>query len=352
MTRPRASVIEIDADGLASGSREARAVIEAAAHRLDRGDVLVLRTRPSDVATDRAIGDARVILEALRRHLVTACSLPAGSEVELDAESRGVPVAPFHARRFLLPHQDGGHCSFLTPSRCDCADVAHGDRIYSSTVYWRRPSHKMYQGFLVTMPGRTPGTTFYYDALAMLGDAFRHQRGYCAGTVAELGGFALENLRRSRALRRQHESRYLTLAAFLGAREPAHHVSPSGPRAESEFWPAQYVNLPNLPVLADACPCGACAGPGARVLCHGCRETLGMSWPQARARYETAIVAARHDLVLANNLTLFHAADSDEFRTLVPMCIVTARAGGDDYEHWLARQWRVRQERPGGLATP
>jgi len=340
MNRPRTHLIEIDADILPAGNGAAFDAIDAAAGALDRGDVLVIRTHPSDGTKGRAVRRASKVLRALRQHMVHNWSLPRSSRVELDAESRGVPVAPFRSRRFLLPHQDGGHCSFLTPSRLDCAGLSPEERVYSSTVYWRRPSHKMYQGFLVTEPGNTPGSTFYYNALAMLDDAFVHQQGRPPANIEELAGFALQNLRRSRELQSLHGSRYLTLGAFLGAREPAHHVSPSGPRAESEFWPAQYLSLPNLAALAEECPCGNCDGPGVRLVCHTCLETLGLSWPQVRARYEATIVAARHDLVIANNLTLFHAADSDELRTLVPMCIVTSEAAGHEYERWLARQWR------------
>jgi hypothetical protein len=70
-------------------------------------------------------------------------------------------------------------------------------------------------------------------------------------------------------------------------------------------------------------------------------QTLGATWPEVRARYETAVVAERHDLLMANNLTLYHAADSVPSRTIVPMCIVTTRAEGVAYEGWLAGQWRV-----------
>lgn len=351
MKRPRARRIEVDADDFPSGDRKVVGATEESASALARGEVVIIPAHPSGTAKGRAVRRAGNILRALHRHLVREWALPRDSGVELDAESRGVPVAPFRSRRFLLPHQDGGHCSFLTPSRDDCADLSPAERVYSSSVYWRRPSHKMYQGFLVTRPGEPLGTTYYYDALAMLGDAFLHQLGRPPASTGELAAFALRNLRRSRELQPLHGSRYLTLGAFLGAREPAHHVSPSGPRAESEFWPAQYLSLPNLAALADECPCGACDGPGARLFCHACLETLGLNWRQVRARYETAIVAARHDLVIANNLTLFHAADSDALRTLVPMCIVTSRVEGQAYERWLARQWRVRPAMSEALAV-
>lgn len=287
-----------------------------------------------------ALERARQVAETIRSCLIERHGLPSASYVEIDEESRGVPVAPFQQRRFLLPHQDGGHCSFLTPSRLDSDKVDAEDRVFSSSIYWRRPSHKLFQGFLVTNPGEPVGTTYYYSALALLRLAFSHRFGRQVAHVSELAGFALENVRRARSLRDIHGSRYLTPGAFLGSPNPAHHVLPSGPRAESHFWPEQYAAIPELFDIAAGCSCGTCEGPGARALCHAFEATLGLTWPEVRARFEISAAAQRFDLLIANNLTLFHAAESGRTRTLVPICIVTDEFGGSDYEQWLAQQWR------------
>lgn len=340
MIKPGAELLELDEIELAGEPVRFAVPILRAAERLAQGDVVALRIHPVDVAKRVAVTRAELAVATLRRALVEWHGLPAEVYVESDEESHGTPVAPFQKRRFLLPHQDGGHCSFLTPSRLDHPDLEAGDRVYSSTVYWRRPSHKIYQGFLITNPGVPPGVTYYYDALTLLWDAYEHQHGRDPAGLGELAQFTVENLRRSRATQSIHRSRYLTFGALLGSPDPVHHLSPSGPRAESEFWPAQYINLPRLCELSDRCPCGGCAGPGARLLCDACVQTLGRTWPEVRTHYETAVLGQRYDLLMGNNLTQFHAAESHMSRTIQPMCIVMDRPEGEPYERWLAAQWR------------
>src|SRR5213080_1083464 len=112
-------IVEVDERDLATKHIEADGPIAAAVELLGRGDVAVLRVVPTTAVKQVAITRAECALAAIRRGLIEKHSLPAKAYVELDEESYGTPVAPFRDRRFLLPHQDGGHCSFLTPSRLD-----------------------------------------------------------------------------------------------------------------------------------------------------------------------------------------------------------------------------------------
>jgi len=325
--------------------------VAEAARVLHGGDVLQLRIEPRGVTKPVAIERARAALEAIRRTMVVEHGLPAETYLELDDESYGTPVAPFQRRRFLLPHQDGGHCSFLTPSRLDCPGLDVDERVFSNTVYWKRPSHKMFQGFIITHTGEPRGTTYYYNTLTLLWDAFRHRHGRAPSGVGELAEFNLDNLRRSRAEQSTHRSRYVTLGALLGSPELAHHVMPSGPRAESELWPEQYANLPELCSLADHCPCGGCRGPGERLFCHASKRTLGRTWPEFRAGYEVSVVGELHDVMVGNNLTQLHAAESDATRTIRPLCLVLDRPDSAGYERWLAEQWRIWFAPPGHRAA-
>lgn len=338
---PRARLIELDA-GEFQRSEEliCPALMEAAAS-LAVAEVVSVRIHPATSHKAIAIQRAETAIRKIRRLLLEHHGLPDDSDVEIDDESRGVPVAPFHRRRFLLPHQDGGHCSFLTPSRLDCPQLLSDDRVFSSSVYWRRPSHKMYQGFVVTRSGEPAGETYYYNAVGLLYHAYVHRHSRAPADITALAHFCLNNIRQSKSRQEIHTSRYLTLGAFLGSSESAHHVLPSGPRAESEFWPAQYLNMSALSQFADSCPCGLCEGPGARVLCSALDRTLGLSWPRVRSQYETTVTADVHDLLLANNLTLFHAAESKATRTIVPMSIVVQNPSGEAYERWLSEQWRA-----------
>jgi len=107
---------ELDGAGACERVRDAAGVLHG-------GDVLQLRIEPRDVAKPVVVERARVALDAIRRAMVQHSGLPGETYIEVDDESYGTPVAPFQQRRFLLPHQDGGHCSFLTPSRLDCPDL-------------------------------------------------------------------------------------------------------------------------------------------------------------------------------------------------------------------------------------
>jgi hypothetical protein len=338
---PRVRLIEIDARQLQPLDECVPPPLVQAADCLAAAEVVTVRFHPRALPKAVVVQHAEVALCGIRRVLVERHALPDAAYVEIDDESRGVPVAPFHKRRFLLPHQDGGHCSFLTPSQLHCPDLLPEDRLFSSSVYWRRPSHKMYQGFLVTRTGEPAGETYYYNAVGLLRLAYARRHGRLPVNISQLARFCLENIRQSKALQPIHASRYLVLGALLGSPEPAHHTLPSGPRAESEFWPAQYTNIPGLSELADTCPCGVCDGPGARLICNALDRTLGLSWPRVRFEYEARVTAGVHDLLLANNLTFFHAAESQATRTIVPMCIVVQDPSGVAYERWLAEQWQT-----------
>ena len=338
--KPIATLVEIDEHDIAAGGGASHPAIARAAAVLAGGGVLWLRITPGALEKAAAMVRARAALAAIATELRERHGLPPDAYVEVDEESHGTPVAPFRNGRFLLPHQDGGHCSFLTPSRLDCPELDSADRVFSSTVYWKRPSHKMFQGFIITNPGDPPGETYYYNALTLLSDAYlrRHHR---APEVSELAAFNLQNILNSRREQPRHGSRYLTLGGLLGSPAIEHHIMPSGPRAESELWPAQYMALPGLCELADRCPCGMCQEPGARLLCHTSTETLGRTWPEFRRDYEVCVVGERYDLLVGNNLTQLHAACSSVSRTIRPMCIVIDRPEGEPYERWLADQWRT-----------
>jgi hypothetical protein len=339
--KPRAELLALEEADLAPEHADVAAPIARAANVLADGGVVGLRIYPVAATKPVAIARAETALTAVTQVLIKRHALPPEAYVELDDESYGTPVAPFKDRRFLLPHQDGGHCSFLTPSVLDHPDFHANERVYSATVYWKRPSHKMYQGFLITNPGQQPGITYYYNTLTLLWEAFAHRHGRTPAGLSELARFNVENLRRSKDNQAIHRSRYLTLGALLGSQELAHHVMPSGPRAESELWPAQYINLPALCEMADRCPCDSCGEPGERLFCHACSHTLGRTWPEFRRDFETAVVGKRYDLLIGNNLTQLHAADSHLSRTIRPMCIVLDRPEGNAYERWLATQWRA-----------
>ncbi|MCS7476809.1 hypothetical protein ACFFQW_00905 [Umezawaea endophytica] len=322
---------------------------DAAAHLAGGGSVtFALRGDDAEPTSTELIVRAKAALAAVTTLLKERHALPADAYVEVDEESYGTPTAPEGRSRFLLPHQDGAHSSFLTPRAVNDRHGITETRVYSNTVFFKRPSHKMYQGFLITRPGKFPGETYYYDLIAMLHDAYARRTGHPPRDAVELELFLGDNIARSLELADVHRSRYLTVGSLLGSEHPAHHVLPSGPRAESELWPEQYASIPDIWRQVEACPCGLCEGPGARLMCHGVTATLGLSWPQTRARYEAAVTGERGDLLIGNNLTQKHAAFSARDRQICPVCVVVDTPVGPEYEAWLDQQWTQGFDRVGG----
>lgn len=314
-------------------------VCDRAAAILSRGDILKLRLGGEDLPKEDVIGRFSERLEAITSCMKRAFDLPQDCYVEFDEESSGTPVASFHTRRFLLPHSDGGHQSYLTPSRLHTPQFDARNRLFSNKWYFKRASHKMYQGFIITNTGWPRGVTYYYNLLTALELAYRHKTGRQDGDLSRLSEFCRTNIREALELRDIHRSRYPTIATVLGATDPEYHVLTSGPRAESELWPEQYASMPKLCEMTDACPCQNCEGPGTRLFCHQCFECTGLSWPEFRDRLEVSATAERFDLLIGNNLTLLHAAESASERTILPVCIVMDQPDSEAYEIWLASQW-------------
>src|SRR5216684_297344 len=129
---PHTELLELEELDLVPGRAELAGPIARAASLLARGGVVGLRIHPIGAAKQVAMARAETALAAVMRALIERHALPPEAYVELDDESYGTPVAPFRDRRFLLPHQDGGHCSFLTPSRLDHPDLHPSERVYSA----------------------------------------------------------------------------------------------------------------------------------------------------------------------------------------------------------------------------
>ena len=65
------------------------------------------------------------------------------------------------------------------------------------------------------------------------------------------------------------------------------------------------------------------------------------AYPAFRRRFEVCVSSEQGDLVMGHNLRLVHGGlMGGPSRLLEPLCLVVDRPEGDDYEAWLARQWR------------
>jgi hypothetical protein len=294
---------------------------------------------PPQAAQELAVSIAGALTTAL-----VAGGLPSAARVEVDApQTTDVPAG--HRTRTLLPHHDGGHCSYLTPSLADVPDWNPAERTFSKDGYCTTPAHKLYQGIFVLEPGDGSSITTYYPWIRLIARAFRrrHER---SGSVPELAAWLAEGLRAALGERAANGARYPSIAACLGARsEPAFAVIAHC--AEAELDPTHVQRYPELEWMGRSCPCGRCPGPSGRVFCRLLGEAAGLTWSELREEFELALTSRALDFVLGHNLTLLHGGiEGGRSRTLQPVSIVIDNPAGPDYETWLAGEWRRRQGSP------
>ncbi|HEU5226571.1 MAG TPA: hypothetical protein VFU49_02085 [Ktedonobacteraceae bacterium] len=309
---------------------------------------LLLDTLPSGVVF--AIGKLRLSEEASRAlaHAIATAvcqalqrrGAPASMEVEID-RPQGSTVRPDRQVRTLLPHHDGGHCSYLTPSLLDDPEWDVRLRVFSNEIgkYTTTPAHKLYQGIFIVNPGEGLSVTTYYDLLRMLRQAYTRTIGQPPASVAQLVSWLGNTIRGSLALPAQHQSRYLAIGAALGSHHLAHHGI-AVHYAEADFTVQEIERFPELKHFNS----DDTLAPTERFLSQLLIETLGMSWQEFRAQCEICVPSERFDVVFGHNLTLLHGGlMGGPGRLLEPICMVIKHASGADYEDWLAQAWRRRE---------
>lgn len=280
---------------------------------------------------------AAAITEGLIATLAES-GLPSAARVEIDAVQT-TEVPPSHLTRTVLPHHDGGHCSFLTPSAADVPDWKPAERTFAEENYCTTEAHKLYQGILVLEPGEGRSLTGYYPWVPLVSRAFRLRQGR-PGSTTELARWLAGNLRSAQRAQEWSGSSYPSLAACLGARSrAAFAVVPHC--AESEVNPALLQRYPELEQIAASCRCGSCAGPTGRIFCNLIADVLGLTWVELRQQFELPVESRRLDFVVGHNLTFVHSGiEGGRSRVLLPISIVLDFPGGAEYETWLGGQWR------------
>lgn len=312
-------------------------VAAVAASQVERHGFAVLRIGALRLDENQSRDIARLLVHELRSALVAA-GAPEQLEVEID-KAQQTPVAADFAVRSLLPHHDGQHASYLTPSTFDVPDWAPAQRTFSDSGFTTTHVHKLYQGIFVSAPGTGLSATTYYDWLRILEDVRASRGGGPAGSTPE---WLAANLRRCLAARGTHATAYPTLAGMLGVTEEALVATPLL-HCEDPLPQAAVRRFPLLSGLATGCACGRCAGPVERVFCHAVTLATGLSWPAFRSRYEIIAPSERFDLLVGNNLTMLHGGFAGgRDRVIEPLCLTLDRPEGAGYEQWLSRAWRRR----------
>ncbi len=315
-------------------------LVERAVESLQHGGITVFRIGRLRLGEEDSRSLARLIASRLRDVMI---SLGAPESLRLEIDKQQTTDIPSGAQiRTRLPHFDGQHCSYLTPSTEDVPDWDVSMRVFSTSGYTTTAAHKLYQGIFVADPGHALSVTTYYDWLSVIADVRLRRRLNSNGDVSirAAARWLGDNIRRTFALQHSHGCSYPSLGAMLGLTEEAFHAMGFA-NAEDPVPVEVGKRYPVLWPMTQACPCGTCIGDTGRVFCHLLLQSVGMTWPAFRERYEVLVPSERYDLLIGHNLTMLHggwAGGPD--RLLEPLCLVVDRAAGIDYERWLAASWR------------
>ncbi|KAA6223794.1 hypothetical protein CP973_19375 [Streptomyces albofaciens JCM 4342] len=309
------------------------------AEMLDTRGFAVFRLGRLRLSVDESRGLARSLAERLRLALVRR-GAPEEMRLEVDRPQETY-VPEGYPTRTLLPHFDGQHCSYLTPSVLDMPEWEAAWREFGSRGYTTTSAHKMYQGIFLTDPGQGLSVTTYYDWLAVL-RAVREERGL--GTtgepVAEVARWLGGNLREAVRRQPEHGCPYPSMGAMLGLEDTLWH-GVSFHHGESDLPKEARERCPHAGPLTQRCPCGRCQGEVARLFCHQTLMSTGMTWDAFKQRWEVLVPGEHCDLLVGHNLTMLHGGlAGGARRVLDPLCLVVDRPAGDVYEKWLARAWR------------
>ncbi|MGW0811419.1 hypothetical protein [Nonomuraea sp. NPDC002799] len=306
-----------------------------AVFRLGRLRLGVAESRRLAVALAGRLRDALLIRGA-----------PAGMRLEVDEPQRTYVPEGFPTRT-LLPHHDGQHCSYLTPSLLDAPGWDPAWREFGSSGYTTTPAHKMYQGIFLSDPGEGLSVTTYYDWLGVIGDVLeRRELDTGDDPAGEAARWLGANLRAAQARQRAHGCPYPSMGAMLGLEETMWHAL-SFHHAEADLAKEHRARYPAAVPLARECACGGCEGEMARLFCHQTVMATGLTWAGFRARWETLAPGDHCDLLFGHNLTMLHGGwAGGPGRVIEPLCLVVDTPSGPEYERWLAASWRRRL--PGG----
>jgi hypothetical protein len=301
---------------------------------IERYGATIFRIGALRLAEEPSRRMAHEIVDAAHKRLIAA-GLPTDSSLEHD-HVQSSAVQEGASTRTLLPHHDGGHTSFLTPSAHHDPQWPPEHRTFSTSGFTTTAAHKVYHGVFLPEPGQGLSVTTYYPFVDIIADAYAYQQGKRAPDVATLACWLGNNLRGAVDRSTEHNCPYPALSGFLGLVWP-----------DVEAVGIHYADVDVAGEVPEAvagraanCPCGKCAGQTTRLICHITDAALGLTWPVFRDRYERWACTERFDLVIGHNLTMLHGGlCGGTGRTIEPMCLIVDEPSGRAYETWLARSW-------------
>lgn len=295
---------------------------------------LVFKISELNISKNKSRELAVLIAEQIKNALIDS-GAPQKMNVEVDKLQSTLVMDNYNSRT-LLPHHDGGHSSYLTPSLVDIPNWDNKQRTFSETGVTSQ-SHKLYQGFFIHDAGHKSSITNYFDLLLILRDAFQHKYGFPPRSCLDLQIETSENILHAFNLKKQYNFKYLGLAAFFGSRDPA-LVGTDCHYLEADLTNEQLHTFPDLDAIRNSG--SAEESDTIKFMNHVCLDTLGLSWADFLKKYERRIQSNTYDMVIGHNLNLLHGGvDAGADRLLEPICMVVDHPSGDQYEQWLSETW-------------
>ncbi|MFI2190304.1 hypothetical protein [Streptomyces sioyaensis] len=312
---------------------------DEAAGLLHRVGFVVFRLGRLRLGVDESRRISLALSERLRDALV-AHGAPTRMHLEVDKPQKTY-VPEGYTTRTLLPHHDGQHCSYLTPSLLDVPDWNPAWREFGASGYTTTPAHKIYQGIFLSDPGEGLSITTYYDWLGIVKDVLsRRGIGIGPDPVPTMARWIGGNLREALAHQAEHGCPYPSFGAMLGLEEPMWHGL-SFHHGEAELAKEDRSRYPAAVPLTQRCVCGGCQGEAARLFCHQTVMATGLTWTDFRAHWEIFAPGDHCDLLFGHNLTMLHGGlAGGPGRVIEPLCLVVDAPSGPEYERWLAASWR------------
>lgn len=298
--------IAIRDDGDAEVARVAARVFD----RLADGAlaVLIRTSRLARSAEDRE-RTARRIVDGFAARAGAAFGLDVATE--LDRPQRC--DLPPGATRTLLPHHDGGHCSYLT---APATTGAAPPRSLANDRYTTTDQHKIYQGLLLREAGDAMSLTSYFDLVALLVDAWTHQHGRRPALPALLAWYQANV---TAAIERAGATGYLPIGAQLGATGAARDAAIHHHDGVHDIAGERH----DAAALAEQLA----------------RTALGVGFAELMQRHAVLAPAETGDLLVGHNLFAWHGGvEGGRGREILPIC-VTSPPRGAAYERWLALHW-------------
>ena len=319
-----------------------RAWADATVHAFDLGPIYF----PLHCLDTDAVETTSAILRALADSFARR-GLPDASP-ELDPQRPGRERFDESGFRIVLPHHDGQHCTYLTPSRLDVPSFDPANRVFSlSDNAVTSHKHKIVQGIVIEDTGEGRSETTYYNFVRIVFDAYERKEAPAGGfRIRDVATWLGDNINKALLRSTQLDVRYLSLGAALGLPDPA--LSVPQLFGEQRVPAERKQRVVGLSDYVATCPCGMCRGEGERLFCWTTTEALGLTATEFREKYELKVTTKNNDLVLADNLALLHGQWQSHWqRRLTNVYLTIERPDTTAYEAHLANRWRTFAPRVG-----